>query len=129
MKLDSIKTSILAGLAALIASACHTSAQAQPTPAVLKNADESSMQTLKSALAKAMNTSKVELGASDPTSSSTMSVLPKSVRGLYGNDHANFALPTQFDLMMEGRHCYLLKRGTDTRIPLKGVNCRPVSKP
>lgn len=120
-------TPIMAGLMAVIGSACHTSAQAEPSLAVLKNSDEASMQALKSALAKAMKTTKVELGASDPTNSSSISVLPKSVKGLHGNDQANFALPTQFDLMMEGRSCYLLKRGSDTKIPLEGVNCKPVT--
>jgi len=118
----------MASIIAMAGSACHTTAQTQPSPAVLKSADESSMQALKSALAKAMKTSKVELGASDLTSSSTISVLPKSVTGLYGNDQANFALPTQFDLMMDGNDCYLLKRGSDNKIPLEGVNCTPLSR-
>jgi len=69
----------------------------------------------------------VELGASDPTSSSTISVLPKSVTGSFGNDHANFALPTQFDLMMDGESCYLVKRGSDTKILLEGVSCKPLA--
>lgn len=112
---------------AIIGTACQTTAQTQPSLAVLESSNENSMQTLKSALAKAMKTSKVELGASDPTRSSTISVLPKSLRGLYGNDQANFALPTQFDLMMDGQSCYLVKRGSDTKIPLQGVNCRPIS--
>jgi len=125
MKLDFLRTSILAGLSALVASACHTTAQAQPAPAVLKSSDEPSMQALKSALAKAMNTSKVELGASDPANSSTISVLPKSVIGIRGQNYANFALPTQFDLMMEGSSCYLIKQGTEAKIMLEGVACRP----
>ena len=128
MKLDLLKTSILAGLTALITSACHTTAQAKPVPAVLKTSDEPSMQALKSVLAKAMNTSKVELGASDPTNTSTISVLPKSVIGIRGQDYANFALPTQFDLMMEGSSCYLVKQGTETKIMLEDVACRPFKK-
>jgi len=127
MKLNFKITSVMASIMAITGSACQTTAQAQPSLAVLKNSDETSMQALKSALAKAMKTSKVELGASDPTNSSTISVLPKSLRGLYGNDQANFALPTQFDLMMNGESCYLVKRGSDTKIPLQGVKCRPLS--
>jgi len=127
MKLNFKITSVMASMMAITGTACQTTAQAQPSPAVLKSSDEASMKLLKSALAKAMGTSKVELGASDPTSSSTITVLPKSVTGSFGNDHANFALPTQFDLMMDGTSCYLVKRGSDTKIPLQGLNCRPLS--
>ena len=127
MKITSKIMPIMTGLLAITVTACHTTAHAQPSPAVLKNSDESSMKILKSALAKAMKTSRVELGTSDPTRSSSISVLPKSVRGLNGNDYANFALPTQFDLMMEGRNCYLVKRGSENKIPLQGIRCKSLS--
>ena len=115
----------MAAIAALIGSACHTTAQAQPVPAVLETADNASMQALKATLAKAMNTSRVDLGASDPTQSSNITVLPKSVVGIRGGDYGNYALPTQFNLMMDGQNCYLVKRGTETKIMLDGVACIP----
>lgn len=124
MKITFKKIPIIAAVLAVIGSACHTTAQAKAVPATLKSADENAMQALKATLAKAMNTSKVELGASDPTRSSSLTVLPKSVVGLRGGNQANYALPTQFDLFMEGSDCYLVKRGTETKIMLEGVACQ-----
>ena len=128
MKITFKKTPIIATIFAVLGSSCHTTAQAQIVPAILQSADENTMQTLKAALAESMKTSKVELGASDPTRSPALSVLPKSVVGLRGGNYANYALPTQFDIFMEGQSCYLVKRGTDRKIMLNGVACRPYSK-
>lgn len=125
MKLSSLSMPVISGLLAITGSACHTTAHADPVPAILANADDASMRALKSTLAKAMNKSKIELGASDPTQSPNISVLPKSVVGLPGGDYANQALPTQFDLMMDGRNCYVVKRGTETKIKVDGIVCKP----
>lgn len=120
------KAPIMAAIIAVIGSACTTTAQAKAVPAILASADDNTMQTLKATLAKAMNTSSVNLGPSDPTRAPTFSVLPKSVVGLRGGNHANFALPTQFDLFMDGTDCYVVKRGTETKIMLDGVACKPL---
>lgn len=125
MKLPSLSTPVISCLAAIIGSACHTTTHAEPVPAIMANADDASMQALKSTLAKAMNKSKIELGASDPTRSPNISVLPKSVVGIPGGDYANQALPTQFDLMMDGRNCYVVKRGTEAKIKVDGIVCKP----
>lgn len=122
---------ILAALSALFMSACQTTANSSPVPAVLEKADEASMTILKSTLAKAMKRPSIALGAGDLTQSPRISVLPKRSAlppGSPQNQAGNFALPMRFTLMMDGSSCYLVKDGADEKITLTGVKCRPANQ-
>jgi len=110
--------------------ACQTTATAAPVPAVLTSADAGAMQTLKATVAKAMKTGSVQFGVADLTQSSSFSAIPMRLSNPPGapqNQASNFAIPTQFSLMMDGKACYLLKSGSDEKIPLTGVACRPMN--
>jgi len=107
----------MAGLAA-----CQTVAASPPSPAVLASADAQTMKTLTKTLARAMGKSNVTLGAGSPDQNSVISVLPP--RSLSGIDPS---LPTRFDIMMEGRNCYVVKRKTGEKYPLENIACRPIT--
>lgn len=109
--------------AMLIAGACQT-VGAAPQPAQLMPGDAAAMDQLKAALAKEMGRSPVDIGPSDPTRSSTISVLP--VPGGPLNDR-DMALPTVFKLETDGQVCALVREGTAKRIALDGVTCRVAS--
>jgi len=109
--------------------ACQTTASADPVPALLESADESSVRVLKSTIAKAMKTNSVQFGVADLANSPKISAIPMRLAGPPGaplNHASNFAIPTTFTLMMDGPYCYLLKDGSNERIPLNGVACRPM---
>jgi hypothetical protein len=103
----------------LALAACQSAEPARY--AVLERADEASIAQIKSALAAMMGTATIALGPSDPTQSSNISVLP---RPLGPHDDRSTALPTQFDLMLRGTDCILVRRGTHDERALPGVACR-----
>jgi len=123
----------LAGLfSAIVFTACQTTANAALEQAVLKSADQESLAVLKAILAKAVNRPTIELGAGDLTQSSIVSVLPKRSAvpaGAPQNQVGNFSLPIRFTLMMAGKNCYALKDGSEEKIMLDGVKCRPALQP
>jgi len=109
----------LASLCALGLGACqHTDA---PIPAVLADGSDETMAALKGHLADAMGTSRIELGAGDPTQTPSVSVLPPPLTDL---ETRSPATPTLFNLMMVGDTCYAVREGSDERIELTGVACR-----
>ena len=113
-------------------TACQTTAQAKPLPAVLLKADADTMDKVKAALAKSMGSPSVVLGTVDLTKSSVISAFPKRgvmPAGAPQNQAGNFALPTRFDVMMDGQNCYMIKNGTDEKIPLTGVKCKAAATP
>lgn len=107
----------------LLAGACQSGAAA-PQPALLMQGDEAALGRLKAVLAKEMGRAVVELGPSDPTRNSVISVLP--VPGGPLNDR-DMALPTLFRLVSDGRTCALLREDNGARIVLDGVSCRMAS--
>lgn len=120
-------------LAVMLAAACQSQNQttrpaSQPgngagAPAVLVSADPQTMAVVKSVLADAMGRARIELGPGDPTATSRISVLPPRL----GPDETRSpATPTQFDLMIEGRSCYLVRQDSGARFALDGVACQPL---
>jgi hypothetical protein len=107
----------------LAAAACQ-STEAPRRHAVLAAADSATMEKLKAVLAAAMSTAQVELGPGDLTQTSTVSVLPPRLGPYEGRSPA---LPTQFDIMMRGAKCLLVRRDTGAEYELVGVACRPLS--
>lgn len=93
-----------------------------PVPAVLSNADEPALSELRSVLARAMNDASVEIGPGDLTRTSTVTALP---RRLNPNEDRSLARPVQFDLVVEGERCFLIRRDTGEEFALTGVACRP----
>ena len=113
-------------------TACQTTAQAEPVPAVLLKADAETMDKVKAALAKSMGSPSVVLGTVDLTKISVISAFPKrSVMpaGAPQNQAGNFTLPTRFNMMMDDRNCYIVKNGTHEKIPLQGVKCKAAAAP
>ncbi len=94
-------------------------------PAVLISSDDQTLADLKSVLAEAMETASVELGPSDLTQGSVISVLPPRLGPLEGH---SMAKPTQFDLMKNGSKCYAVRRDTGEAYPLSGVTCRALNE-
>ncbi len=94
-------------------------------PAVLVSSDDQTLAELKSALAEAMGTTRVEIGPGDLTQQSVISVLPPRLGPLEGH---SVAKPTQFNLMKTGSKCYAVRRGTGEAYELSGVTCRALDE-
>lgn len=107
----------------LMTGACQLSAGAQQ-PALLMQGDGAALDRLKVALAREMGRTAVDIGPSDPTRSSVISVLPLPAGPLNDRD---LSLPTVFRLESDGRACALVREDTGRRIDLAGVTCRAAS--
>lgn len=114
-----MKRVALACVALLAAGACQ-SVEGALRPALLAPGDGAAIGQLKAALTKEMGRT-VDLGPSDPTRSSTISVLPVPTGPLNDRD---LSLPTTFRLVSDGRTCALVREDTGGRIALDGVTCR-----
>ena len=112
----------LAGLCVvgLLAVACQ-SCGSVPQPALLMQGDNAAMGRLKAALETELGRRPVDLGPSDPTHSSVISVLPVPAGPLNDRD---MAFPTTFRLESDGRTCALVREDTGRRVALDGVACR-----
>ena len=104
----------------LLAGACQSGAGASQ-PALLMQGDRPAMDQLRAVLAKEMGRAAIDLGPSDPTRSSMISVLPVPAGPLNDRD---MALPTVFRLESDGKACALVRQETGARIVLDGVKCR-----
>lgn len=111
---------ILAAGSLAMASACQLTPK-DAVPAVLADDSPETMTTLKSTLAEAMGRANIELGAGDPTQSSTISVLPPPLGPM---ETASTAMPTVFTLMMEGDTCMAVHSETGEKYPMD-LPCRP----
>lgn len=109
----------LASAMLLLTGACQ-SVEGALRPALLAPWDGATVEQLKAALTKEMGRT-VDLGPSDPTRSSTISVLPARAGPLNDRD---MSLPTIFRLVSDGRTCALVREDTGGRIVLDGVTCR-----
>ena len=120
--------SILKGLSlisATLMAACQTTAATEPVPAVLTSTDAASMNRLKATLSEALNLKRVNFGATD-WKSSTILVLPERGQSPTGSPfhQQDFAIPKQFDLMMDNVGCYLIARDNQAKIPLETMACK-----
>ncbi|HXI87897.1 MAG TPA: hypothetical protein VNH64_10595 [Parvularculaceae bacterium] len=95
------------------------------SPAVLVSADVETMAKVKLVLADAMGKANVELGPGDPTETSTISVLPPRPTRY---ESMSTATPTQFDIVLKGSRCFVVRRDTGEAYELKGVSCRAAKK-
>ncbi len=107
-------------LSVLALGACqHGQSQ---VPALLSDGDADTISKLEAALADAMGISKVTLGAGDPTTNSTVSVLPPK---LNPSESRSTAMPTRFELLLKDGTCYAQREGSEDMISLAGISCKP----
>ncbi len=106
-------------VAALTTGACQS--KPSRTYAALATTDSQTMGVVKSALARAMNRANIEIGPGDLTKTSVISVLPPKPGP---NESRSTVRPTQFDIMMQGSACFVVRRDTGDEFPLRGVACR-----
>jgi hypothetical protein len=116
-----------AGFAAMLTGLAIASLQACSTlpadgPARLRPADAASLGALQAALALAVGRNPIALGAGDPTTGSSVAVLPsppdpRETRAL--------ARPTIFDLAFRNGRCVAIQRDTAVAHPLPDVACIP----
>ena len=111
---------ILSFFGVIALSACQHNQT--PTPAVLVDANAETLDALRTALAPAMGRTNLEFGAGDPTVSPSVAILPPKPTAL---ETQSTAMPTLFDLYVEGDTCFAVRRGDDTEVFLPGVTCRP----
>jgi hypothetical protein len=90
-------------------------------PATLAHADPATMAELHAVLARAVGRARVELGPGDPTQTSVISVLPRRPSPY---EDRSLAMPTTFDLVIEGGRCFVVRRDTGEEFELQGVECR-----
>lgn len=107
-------------IAAVVLAACQSNVVS--TPAVLAIADEPALAEVRSVLARALNEASVEIGPGDLTKTSTVSALPHR---LNPNEDRSLAKPAQFDLVIRGGECLLVRRETGEEFALRGVACKP----
>jgi hypothetical protein len=117
-----------AALATLLAAplaACHTVASDAARPAVLADGlpdgNAQTIATITEVLGKVTGQGRVKLGPGDPTKESLITVLPPPPGPYEGNSPA---MPTYFELVTDGKACYLRERDRATLHPLPGVVCR-----
>lgn len=112
---------ILSSIAVLGLTGCqHGSDRSE---AVLSDGSPETMTALKAGLAEAMGRTYIQLGASDPTEQSMVSVLPLP---LGETDDISLESPTLFDLVVENGVCMAINRATGEQTDLPDVPCRPV---
>lgn len=111
-------------IAAMSVTGCQSAVVS--TPAVLAIADEPTLAEVRAVLARAMNDAGVEIGPGDLTKTSTVIALPKR---LNPNEDRSLARPTQFDLVIQGDRCALVRRETGEEFVLNGVACKPADAP
>ncbi len=90
-------------------------------PAVLASGDRDTLNALKAGLADVMGVARVELGAGDPTTESTVSVLPPALGPF---ETASPVVPRVFDLFVDEGICFAVARDTGEAFALEGVVCQ-----
>jgi hypothetical protein len=109
------------------AAACATSEAAGEAagggaaPARLADVSEDNVRALTTALGEALGRARVELGAADMATATTIPVLPPPLNPL---ETKSTAQPVLFDLEIENEACSAIRRDTGECVALPGVRCR-----
>ncbi|WP_370235708.1 MULTISPECIES: hypothetical protein [Henriciella] len=110
---------ILSAIATLnLVTACTTAQTSEP--ATLTRSDDTTLSRVKSVLAEAMGRNDIRLGAGDLTEETSLTVLPPSLGPL---ETSSPAIPIPFDIVTDGRHCFVVRRETGEKYRLSDVNC------
>jgi len=107
--------------AAIGVSACQTFAGTAMQRAVLLEESAVTMDAIKRVLDGVIREGRLTLGPGDLTRDSVIAVLPPAPGPYEGNSPA---MPTYFDLLTDGKSCFLRERGKDDLLLLPGVACR-----
>jgi hypothetical protein len=102
-------------------AACQTTAQIPVRAAVLLDDSQQAIVAIQSTLEPVLQQGRVNLGPSDLTRDSVITVLPPPPGPYEGNSPA---MPRYFELVTDGKHCFLRERGERALHSLAGVNCR-----
>ncbi len=111
--------SLLACLSIASLGACVSQPE-PPTPATLTDTSDENIVALTSALAIAMGRANIKLGAMKDAPATQVTVLPPP-RGKYEMNSP--ALPTHFDILTNGRECWLIQQETGERFEAPGLKC------
>lgn len=112
---------ILALTGILGLTACQSVAADQPARLIPEAA---SLNDLKVALSQMMPTGRIDFGPSDPTETSSITVLPPPVGQ---HETRSTALPVRFDLILRDGNCFVMRHDTgDSRELHKGA-CVPAA--
>ena len=104
------------------AAACQTVTSAAVQPAVVVEDRDRALETIKRVLGEITGQGRIALGPLDLAQQSVIAVLPAPPGPYEGNSPA---MPTYFDLVTDGKGCYLRERGKDELHALPAVGCRP----
>lgn len=111
------------GLAAgVILAACQTTAAVALRPAVLVDATPEALRQLDRTLAAATGRGRIKRGPGDVTKEPAIAVLPPPPGPYEGNSPA---MPVYFDLVTDGKGCFVRDRSSGKTHVLRGVSCRP----
>jgi hypothetical protein len=103
------------------AVACQTTADVALRPAVLLKPNEQTRTLLENVIAEVVGAGRVTLGPVDLTRNSVISILPPAPGPFEGNSPA---MPRYFELVTDGKECFLRERGKDELRALPGTTCR-----
>lgn len=111
---------LLSSIVILTLGACQHASER--VDAMLADGEPETVDALKAGLGEAMGRTFIELGASDPTEQSVVSVLPLP---LSDADDRSLERPTLFDLVLDDGVCVAINRETGQETRLTNVPCRP----
>jgi hypothetical protein len=120
MRLRSDKIALILGLAAS-AGACQTTGGASLRTAILLEPDEQTRALLVKTIEDLVGSGRITLGPVDLTRDSLISVLPPQPGPYEGNSPA---MPRYFELITDGKNCFLRERGKDELRALPSTTCR-----
>ena len=126
MTTDLLKAGFVAIIAFVSMGACQMvdgDVDDHPQPAVLANGEPETIEALKTALASALGRSQIELGPSDPTTSSVIMVPPPP---LHPTETHSIAMPIAFKLLLKDGACIAVNEKSGEEFALEGVTCRAV---
>lgn len=83
-----------------------------------------SLNDLKAALGEMMQTRRIDLGPSDPTQSTSLTVLPPPISP---HETRSTALPVRFDLIMRNGKCYVVRHDNGDSRELPQGACVPAA--
>ena len=121
--------------AGLVLAACASGSNTDPAsedarhsaysgPALLLGGDLESRERLKDHLSDAVGRATIELGAGNPSVSSSVTVLPPP---LSSQEDRATRLPITFDLTLRNGECFAVRRNDGEEFRLDGVTCIPVT--
>jgi len=102
-------------------AACQTTAQVSVRAALLLDDNERDIAAIQEALEGVIRRGRISLGPSDLTRDAVITVLPPATGPYEGNSPA---MPRYFELVTDGKLCFLRERGARELHALAGVNCR-----